>query len=457
MAISRSVTTTGEYLARLTEPPRHQASGFGQDGPEPGVTVLIPTYTAPGNDRTESLRLCLARLHDAARVAGIRRVAVVLVDNGLSIRDARRVGELLRGSGLTYQVVPAAAVHNGRYAAARARNEGLAYLAQLPAGSALRQPYLMFLDDDTAPAPDALATLHAALREQDRAVAACPRVVPVADLARWPGSRAASTAGPRRLPGALRREGGYDLLSVTAHGSSVTGRTVGLLVRQDAVLRHVCEHGPLFFEGTPFGSTEDMLAMGVLSQIGELWSVPAAEVADEARATPGATRRQQFAWGYDHAWLARALAEAGALVPGVHVLAWQPGAGWVHCHLDWGPYTGFLINPEELLLGCRLLDTLCADRAVASQVFGERADRVRAGTGALRAVLQRWRASAPTAARRPRADLPSLGNRDWTSLRDGLDALTGHLAGNVVGSLDAAPYFLYGARQPDAPHVPSPR
>ena len=48
--------------------------------------MLIPTYTAPGNDRTESLRLCLARLHPIAVAAGSIRGIRPLVD-GIGVVD----------------------------------------------------------------------------------------------------------------------------------------------------------------------------------------------------------------------------------------------------------------------------------------------------------------------------------------------------------------------------------
>jgi hypothetical protein len=70
-----------------------------------------------------------------------------------------------------------------------------------------------------------------------------------------------------------------------------------------------------------------MLAMAVLAQLGQLWAVPAARVADEARDQPGSTGPQQFAWGYDHAWLSAALLRAGAIEPGVQVLSWTRAAG----------------------------------------------------------------------------------------------------------------------------------
>ncbi|MEJ3744885.1 glycosyltransferase [Actinomycetes bacterium KLBMP 9797] len=486
--IAAPVTAPG-YLARFAPgavigAPR----SFDGGGSAPGVTVLIPTYSPPGGGRTDSLGLCLSTVLAAAPAAA----AFLVVDNGLSESDARAVGALLRRTGREHHIVAAPRAPGRRYTAAQARNAGLAFLAAQPDGSALRRRLLLFLDDDTALAPGALARLQAALDARPHAVAACPRVVPVPDLAGWlthrpdgaspaaqgrpgsapaghahadpadnadsaHGSHPAGSAAPRRLAGALNGDG-YDLLSVTSHGSLVTGRTVGLLVRQDAVLWWVRHRGPLFYADTPYGSTEDMLVMALLSRLGELWAVPAAEVVDEARKTPGATRDQQFAWGYDHAWLARALAEAGAIPSGVNVLAWQRGAGWEeYRRADWGPYAGFLINPVELRLGYRMLRATTADPAVAEAMFGAHAGRVRAGTHRLGRVLRRWRASAGTAPRRPRPDLPPLGGRDWAGLRDGMDALIGHLAGNVVGSLDHGPFFLYGARQPAGAPPPDRR
>jgi hypothetical protein len=423
-----------DYLALFGRPPLSGHGALGAVEPDAGVTVLIPTHTTTGRDRVESLRLCVA----SVLASGVGPVALVVVDSGLSAPAAAQVAELLRGTGCVHQVVPCE-----KGCAARARNAGLAFLAQQPADSPFRHSLLLFLDDDTALAPSSLIRLRATLRARDRAIAACPRVVPVPDLAGW--SSSGGSPPPRRLPGALNGNG-YDLLSVTSHGSLVTGRTVGLLVRQEPVLRRVRDGKPLFYEDTPHGSTEDMLAMAALSRLGELWSVPAAEVADEARGTPGATRSQQFAWGYDHAWLARALAEAGALTPGVHTLTWHAGTGWEYGHADWGPYCGFLVNPAELRLGHRMLSAISADRTVAEQMFGAQAEKVGAGTAALGQVLDRWDRTPRTTA--PRPDLPPLGRRDWSSLRDGMDALLGHLAGNIAGSLENSPYFLYGARQP---------
>ena len=119
---------------------------------------------------------------------------------------------MLRGSGCAHRVVQAVSARSGRYTAAEARNAGLAMLAELPDTSDLRQRHLLFLDDDTALEQHALARLTAVLRAEQAAIAACPRVVPVADLAAWRAAhvkgRHCAGEGPsawaaRQLPGPL--------------------------------------------------------------------------------------------------------------------------------------------------------------------------------------------------------------------------------------------------------------
>jgi hypothetical protein len=457
-----SRTIRGYLRAPLTPP--WVAS---RDPASRGVTVLIPTYTPAGADRTASLRTCVGSALAAARRGGDIPLAFVAVDNGLSPAAARGADDLLRASGRPYVIIRTAAVSPAaanRYTAAQARNAGLAFLSTLPESSPLVRDHLLFLDDDTALAEDSLAMLQETLAARPEAIGACPRVVPMPDPARWLATRSqtrtaqtrtAEAGRPRRLTSPLR-EDSYDLLSVTSHGSLVTGRVVGLLVRTDPVLSWVRAHGTLFYEDTPYGSSEDILVMAVLSRLGELWQVPGAVIADETRNTPGATLAQQFAWGYDHAWLARALGEAHLLDPGIHVLSWQP-AGWRYAHADWGPHTGFLINPAELWLGYRLLHALGTDQDAAAGVFGGLSQQVADGTQLLGRVLTRWRASAGMARSRHRPDLPPLAGRDWTTLRSGLDSFIGHLAGNAAGSLHNGtdhekypPFFLYGTRQPAA-------
>jgi hypothetical protein len=431
-----------------------------------GVTVLIPTYTPADGDRTASLATCIGSALAAGRRGGDIPLAFLAVDNGLTQAAARNADELLRGSGRPYAIVRTASGPAGsRYTAAQARNAGLAFLSSLPASSPLVQGYLLFLDDDTALAPGSLARLRGALAARPEAIGACPRVVPVPDPAHWLATLAETGDAPAEKPRQLASplcEGAYDLLSVTSHGSLVTGRTVGLLVRTDPVLSWVRVHGSLFYEDTPYGSCEDILVMAVLSRLGELWRVPGAMVADETRKTPGATLAQQFAWGYDHAWLAQALGEANLLDPGIHVLSWWQ-TGWQYAHADWGPHTGFLINPAELRLGYRLLDALGTDPGASAAVFGGRSRQVAAGTRLLGRVLTRWQADTGLTRPRHRPDLPPLASRDWTTMRSGVDSLIGHLAGNAAGSLQnradhekLPPFFLYGARQPAARESPAP-
>ena len=63
---------------------------------------------------------------------------------------------------------------------------------------------------------------------------------------------------------------------------------------------------PVYFEGFPAGSTEDMLANAALCRMGELLFAPDVHVGDQVRGDPTSTRIQQRNWGYDHAWLAGA-------------------------------------------------------------------------------------------------------------------------------------------------------
>lgn len=374
---------------------------------------------------------------------------------------------MLSGSGCRYCVVPCAGTAESRYTAAEARNAGLSMLLRLPDESPIRREYLLFLDDDTAIDRNALGRLIRLLDCEKKAVAACPSIEPVDDLTAWHASIGdrRQYAGQSKLANALRLPGPiiddrYDLLSVTAYGSLVTGRTVGLLVRQPQLLQWIKQHGELFYSGTPYGSCEDILAMATLSCFGQLWLVPSAVVADEARKSPGTTRTQQFAWGYDHAWLVRRFAESGLVSPEVQALDWisldlGSHAGWEASQADWHGSFGFLVNPEELHLGHRILCAIVAAPAVATQLFGDNAAAVRAGVHQLGRVLARWSTTEPSARRERRPDLPRLANRNWSSLREGLDSFVGHLAGNVAGSWhndedrgELPRFFLYGARQP---------
>jgi hypothetical protein len=397
----------------------------------PGVTVLVPTH----GDRLDPLRLCLSSL--AAEVAGDGTPVVVVADR-LDPATGRRLTALaaeLRGR-LRVEVVPSL-----RGSAAGARNVGLDHLRARPE---LLRNRLLFLDDDSVPGRGAPAALSEVLDQHPAAVAACPRVVPVGSLARWRTRVPRATAGSRRLSGSLRPDRSYDLLSVTSHGSLVAGRTVGLMIRTSAW------HGwggRLFYEGTPRRSTEDMLAMATLSCLGELRVAGGVQVADLARATPEDTRAQQLRWGYDHAWLAGALAQAGLVQTGLRVLSWD--RGWQEATVPDDQHTGYLVNPAEVAALAGALESLLPE---ARALFGPDASELGKGLRCLRRLLTRLPGLPAATHRRP--DLPPLVRRDYRTIRDGLDAALAHLAGNVLGSLahglapDGLPRaFLYGLRQ----------
>jgi hypothetical protein len=429
------------------------------DGSTAGITVLIPTYTSSNSDRVASFRTCIASLR--ASLPQEFDTAVVVVDNGLSAEGARAVRQVLGASGFPHHIL-AARPDTGRchLTAAHARNVGLSALAGAASCRPFRRRHLLFLDDDNAVGPGAVVALASALDESPRAIAVCPKIEVVPDLGRWLARQlpyadgADGDAGRRRLPGPLYRDK-YDLLSVTSHGSCVTGRTVGLLARQGPLLAWIRHGGQLFYEQTPFGSSEDMLAMANLARFGELWSVCGARVADQSRGSPESTRSQQFGWGYDHAWLTRALSEAQLVTPGVHVLTWDDAVGWTQESFDTQHIAGFLINPGELRAMGSVVQALTRDQRIGAGLFGERAPAVASGARLLIRILEWWENARDSSRPIERRDLPPLADRDWGGLRDGLDAIVGHIAGNMAGTHDLNPepaglptFFLFGARQP---------
>jgi len=426
------------------------------DGTGAGITVLIPTYTASNCDRVASFRTCIMSLR--AHLPPGLPVAVLVVDNGLCAEGARAIRQMLTASELPYRIVAARPDGDKRHrTAAHARNVGLAALADSQSPPLFRNRYLLFLDDDNAVAPGAVGALASALDGLPRAMAVCPKIDVIPDLDCWPASWSSGTrpgATRRRLPGPLYRDR-YDLLSVTSHGSCVAGRVVGLLARQEPLLRWIRRGGQLFYEETPFGSSEDMLAMANLARFGELWSIPGAKVADQSRRSPGFTRGQQFGWGYDHAWLARALSESCLVHPGVHVLSWDDAEGWTQVSVDAGGATGFLVNPGELRVVGNVVQALAADRRIGEAMFPDRTPVIASGALVLAQVLDWWENTRGTSQPIPRHDLPPLAQRDWDGLRDGFEAMVGHVAGNMAGTHDINPYpaglpkfFLFGVRQP---------
>ncbi|MEJ3745891.1 glycosyltransferase family A protein [Actinomycetes bacterium KLBMP 9797] len=422
----------------------------------PGVTVLIPAHSDRthdgGTDRIDTLAYCLRSLAAQPREAALP-VSVVIVDGGLAAGDADRIRAALRATGLPHEVVPAPP---GAKSAAGTRNAGLAWLAQQPDGSPLVHRHLLFLDDDTALAPGGPAALADVLDRHPQAVAVCPKIVTVASVVDWldreppaPVARVAS----RALPGSLH-DGRYDLLTVTSHGSLVAGRVVGLMVRADLVLGWLRGGGRLFYPGTPRGTSEDMLAMATLGRLGQLRTAPGVRVADLVRRTPVDTRRQQLAWGYDHGWLAGALGAADLLEPGLHVLTWDEGIGWRQHRCPDPDRYGYLVNPREVAALGAMLAAAARDGTTARPLFGVPAAELAAATAALTTLLARLPELLRDAEVSHRPDLPPLVPRRFETLREGLDGLLAHLAGNALGSLthglagDGLPArFLYGLRQ----------
>ncbi len=412
-----------------------------------GVTAVIPTCPDPETDRQALLVETLRPLAASARHSGLP-FAVVVAADGVPPGRLAGLERALAALGCPAELL---AVGPSAGSAAGTRNHALGHLASLPPRSPLRLRYLLFLDDDSMITPAGAGALVQVLEALPGAIAASPAIVPVADLGSW---QAPAPVRPAAVPLAGPwRDGRYDLLSVTSHGSSVTGRVVGLLVRASPVLAWVAGGGRLFCPVTPRGSTEDMLAMASLAALGPLLSVPRVQAADLARATPAATRRQQLRWGYDHAWLARALAAVGLLDPGVRALTWDGRHGWQEVRAEDG-LAGVLVNPAQLGVLSGMLSAVAENEETATAMAGADACELAAAAAALAGTLCWWREMAPGAVRQPRPDLPDRIPDDWADLRHGLDSQLAHVAGNALGSMHAARdsrglpgHLLFGLRQ----------
>ncbi len=111
----------------------------------PLVSVIVPT-----RDRPAALRDCLRALEAQT----FERYEIVVVDDGS--RDARSVATIVEG------VARARLVRADGRGPAAARNRGAA---------AATGPFLCFTDDDCAPSPAWIASMHDALADGARAVA----------------------------------------------------------------------------------------------------------------------------------------------------------------------------------------------------------------------------------------------------------------------------------------------
>jgi hypothetical protein len=451
--------------------PRSPADLFGIDPADPprlplrstapaGITVVIPTCQDATGSRAASLIASLRDVIASASLSGLP-VAVLVVADGLPDDCLAAIRRGVAGLGCPFEVAATDPLPAGSAPSpARTRNHALTILAAHPASSPLRRRYLLFLDDDSAIAPGGAETLVGALEADEGAIAACPRVVPVGDLAAWrppsPGRGAAT-----ELPGPWRN-GHYDLLTVTSHGSLITGRLVGLVVRAEPVLAWVAAGGRLFCPTTPRASTEDMLAMATLAKLGRVLSVRQVHAADQVRTSPAATRSQQIRWGYDHAWLARALTGLGLLPSGIRALSWDSSHGWYEAERAADGACGVIVNPGQLATLGRLLSAIATDRETATALSGPDAGDLADAAAVLTRVLRWWSEGEQAAPVRPRPDLPRRVPDDWASLRDGLDSQLAHVAGNAVGTLRSGAdesgfprQLLFGLRQrATEPHPP---
>ncbi len=409
--------------------PETPADLFGLDPADPprvpmrsrapvGVTLVMPTCADPTGSRAASMLTALRTVISSAQRSGLPAAVIVAAD-GLPADDVAAIRSATASLGCACEVTTTGPVPSGTARSpARTRNHALALLASLPARSPLRQRYLLLLDDDSTLPPGGAEALVSVLEAEPTAIAACPAIVPVADLASWRPPPVPRQPAGTRLPGPWR-DGHYDLLSVTSHGSLITGRIVGLLARTEPVLSWIAGGGRMFCATTPRASTEDMLALAALAKLGPVLGVRQVQAADQARTTPAATRAQQLRWGYDHAWLVRALASVGLLRHGVHGLVWRRSHGWHEVHVDAGGpdgpgAMGVLVNPAQLGVLAGVLSAVAAEPETAAAVAGRDAGELAAAafaadTGPALVVRSSGSGAVASPARPARAGARRLG------------------------------------------------
>ncbi len=420
-------------MNKLTDLSRYLATPAGTSPSltQPGVTVIIPTYSRSTDPLGELLTAAIDSVLRATET-GELPLSLLVIDNGLCESAARGLTrQLYQHPSICYGIVRHRRDPVPRYQAAQARNAGLRALNEEHLD--LKREFTLFLDDDSELDPTALRRLVECLRDHPRSVAAFPTVARSEEEA-----QRALTGGqlPRRITGPWLPDGSFAMTSVLAYGSNITARALGLLVRTELV--------PAFFEGTPLGSCEDILFSSLLMRYGEIWSVPSAVLIDRPRTLPGEVRRQRLSWGYDHAWLLAELQRCGLVPPGLHRLDWELVTGdWLYSWEQDGAADGVIVNPGEVSFVLDLIMSSCSERSLGEALFGDFADSVTAGIDRFRKVVSTL---PPPSSTSVRLDLPALTSRDFDSISTGLDSLVGQVAGNIAGSNDFGT-FLIGVRQ----------
>jgi len=392
----------------------------------PGATVLIPIHT---DQRIPSIEHTLKSLSNQGEKT--RHLSIVIADNGISNGGRSHIESFARENGLIHLTFadarPTCPEHKNP---AHARNKALELIRQLATQyPEYRQDGILILDSDTVLSPGAVEELEKTYRQHKGTVAVTTRNITVPDID--PKTQATyfkevdSSSQQRLLPKLYEQGKHVDVASIVAFGGDVATKTCGLFVDRETINRLSKP-----FVVMPNGSSEDMLLAVALNNMGEVWHNPKAVVLDQARENPEQTKKQRRNWGRDHTILFADLVSMGLASKGVHVL--EPrGRLWTEWKVpNSDPITGLIINPNQLKdLAIKLKEDMLHE---------PNQNELQEGLEILERIIRHidlTRNHAPTAVKL-RPELPEPIEPNPTQTRFSPEALTGLLAGNILGMHD---------------------
>lgn len=390
----------------------------------PGATVLIPIHT---DERLSSVEHTLRSLCNQGEKT--RDLSIVIADNGISNEGRSHIKELAKQNGLASLTFADARPTSPEYKnAAHARNKALECIRQLAAQHPeYRQDGILMLDSDTALLPGAVEELEKTYRKRQGTVAVTARNIAVPNIdsntqATYFREVDSSSSQERALPKLYEQGKHVDVSSIIAFGSDVATKTCGLFVDKRTINRLSKP-----FVIMPKGSSEDMLLTVALNNMGEIWHNPKAVVLDQARGSPEQTKKQRKNWGEDHVILFSDLVSIGLVSKGLYVLEPRQNV-WVEWKVpNSDPITGIIINPNQLKdLSLKLKADITNESDLRSDDFKE-------GLKILERITRYIDLTREHAPMTLRTDLPRPIEPNPTQNRFSPEALTGLLAGNILG------------------------
>lgn len=393
----------------------------------PGVVVLIPIHT---DSRISTLQHTLKSVVDQGYM---EKLNIVIADNGLSGNGREKIQEIARDLDLPQvSFADARPIDNSHKNPAYARNIGIRHIRELARiHPEFRTDGVLLLDSDAALLPGGIKELENTYRKHEGTVAVTAVNIPVPTLEGNTYAtylRGTTAKGEEKLLPKLYTNGNVNVESIVAFGSDVAIKTCGVFIDSQTVnsLKQP-------FVRMPHDSAEDMLISAALSSIGNIYHNPNAKVLDQTRTTLLQIRHQRRDWGQDHAVLYGDLVAMRLVPPGLKVIEPKDDY-WVEWRVPNSEgITGLMINPNQLKkLAPELLSVLEKE---GDEAFGPIAERhkIEQGIALLTKITRHIDSMRKHVPALVRSDLPIPKEPNSRETRFSPEALTGLLAGNILG------------------------